>query len=190
MRTRDDAKQEALFNATVKLVNEIGFVSSSVAKIAKEAGVSPATLYIYYKNKEDLLVSTYVDIKVFLSGEFLKDFDPSLPIRDILRRVWFNMIACFSEYPDRFRFTEQFSNSPYASLVDKKVVEKYFEPIINVLKRGIEQKIIKDVDFDILAAFIFYPAMNLSKSRLGSGLELSEEIIETAFNLSWDAIKL
>ena len=37
MRIKDDIKQEALFQATVKLVNEIGFVSSSVAKIAKEA---------------------------------------------------------------------------------------------------------------------------------------------------------
>ena len=56
MRTKDGIKQEALFEATVKLVNEIGFASSSVSKIAKQAGISPATIYIYYKNKEDLLV--------------------------------------------------------------------------------------------------------------------------------------
>ena len=63
MRVKDDIKQDALFEATVKLVNEIGFAASSVSKIAKEAGVSPATLYVYYKNKEDLLVSTYIEIK-------------------------------------------------------------------------------------------------------------------------------
>ena len=91
MRTRDDEKKAALFEATVKLVNEIGFVSSSVSKIAKEAGVSPATLYVYYKNKEDLLVSTYVDIKMNMSRALLEDFDESLPIRDILRHVWFKM---------------------------------------------------------------------------------------------------
>ena len=67
MRVKDDEKQEALFEATVKLVNEIGFVSSSVSKIAKEANVSPATIYVYYKNKEDLLVSTYIAIKLDLS---------------------------------------------------------------------------------------------------------------------------
>ena len=37
MRTKDDEKKEALFEATVKLVNEIGFASSSVSKIAGEA---------------------------------------------------------------------------------------------------------------------------------------------------------
>ncbi|MCK4754383.1 MAG: helix-turn-helix transcriptional regulator, partial [Calditrichia bacterium] len=63
MRVKDEFKQDALFNATVKLVNEIGFVAASVSKIAKEANVSPATIYIYYKNKDDLLVSTYIEIK-------------------------------------------------------------------------------------------------------------------------------
>ena len=58
MRTKDEFKQDALLKATIKLVNEIGFVSSSVSKIAKEAEISPATIYIYYKNKEDLLIST------------------------------------------------------------------------------------------------------------------------------------
>ena len=37
MRTKDDEKAAALFEATVKLVNEIGFASSSVSKIAREA---------------------------------------------------------------------------------------------------------------------------------------------------------
>ena len=91
MRTKDDEKEAALFEATVKLVNEIGFASSSVSKIAREAGVSPATIYVYYKNKEDLLVSTYIAIKLDLSKALLRDFNDRRPIRDILRKVWFNM---------------------------------------------------------------------------------------------------
>ena len=55
MRTRDDKKQEALFLATIKVVNEIGFAASSVSKIAKEAGVADGTIYLYFKNKDDIL---------------------------------------------------------------------------------------------------------------------------------------
>ena len=190
MRTRDDIKQDALFKATVKLVNDIGFASSSVSKIAKQANVSPATLYVYYKNKEDLLVSTYIDIKRNLSHAILKNFDNSLPIRDILRGVWFNMFDYISLHQDYFQFTEQFSNSPYSALVNKKDVEKFFDPVIAVLQRGIEQKIIKDVEFDILVAFIFFPIMILCNSRLCPNVELNEATIETAFTMAWDAIKL
>jgi len=190
MRTKDDEKREALFEATVKLVNEIGFVSSSVSKIAKEANVSPATIYVYYKNKEDLLVSTYIDIKRNLSEAVLNNFDNKLPVRDILRNVWFNIFEYISNNLEYFKFAEQFSNSPYSSLVNKEAVEQYFDPVINVLQRGIEQKIIKNVNLDILGAFMFYPITVLANPRLCQNFELNEENIETAFTLAWDAIKL
>ena len=190
MRTKDDEKEAALFEATVKLVNEIGFASSSVSKIAKEAGVSPATIYVYYKNKEDLLVSTYIEIKLDLSRFLLKNFNDKLPIRDILRNVWFNMFEYISNNLEYFKFVEQFSNSPYRSLVNKQEVEQYFEPIAKVLQTGIDQKIIKNVNFDILTAFMYHPIAFLANPSLCTTFELNEENIETAFTLAWDAIKL
>ena len=189
MRTRDDEKEEALFEATVKLVNAIGFAASSVSKIAKEANVSAATLYIYYKNKEDLLVSTYLTIKQNTSKALLENFDPDQPIRDILKKAWFNMFRFTTEHSDYFHFAEQFANSPYADLLDRAEVEKYFDPLIKVLQRGIRQKIIKDVSLDILRAFMFYPIVALANSRLCINFEINDDNIETAFSLAWDAIR-
>ena len=117
MRTKDDSKKAALFEATVKLVNEMGFVSSSVSKIAKEASVSPGTVYVYYKNKEDLLVSTYVEIKQNLSEAILQDFDSKLPVREILEKIWFNLFEYVSNKPDYFKFAEQFFHFPIASFM-------------------------------------------------------------------------
>ncbi len=190
MRIKDENKQESIIRATVKLVNEIGFVSSSVSKIAKEANVSPATLYIYYKNKEDLLTSTYVDIKRKLSASLLKNYDETKPFRDILVTFWLNGFDYVSKYRSYFQYAEQFSNSPYSDLIDKKEVDKHFEPLFNILKKGIEQKIIKDVSFDILSAFIFYPMMTLSNPKLCSTFKPTRENIEQSFLLAWDAIKL
>ena len=190
MRTKDEEKQAALIEATIKTVNEVGFAAASVSKIAKQANVSPATLYVYYQNKEDLLVSTYIEIKKNVSRAILSDFDASLPIRDILRNVWLAMSGHISYNTEQFRFAEQFSNSPYSALVNKEMVEKYFAPLLEVLQRGIDQKIIKDVEFDILAAFVFYPVVALSNPSMCSNFKLTPENIETAFTLAWDAIKL
>ncbi|PKL81980.1 MAG: hypothetical protein CVV24_12450 [Ignavibacteriae bacterium HGW-Ignavibacteriae-3] len=189
MRIKDELKQDAIIQATVKLVNEIGFVSSSVAKIAREANVSPATIYIYYKNKEDLLVSTYVDIKQKLSEALLKNFDESKPFRDILKTVWLNGFEYVAKNIKHYQYAEQFSNSPYSDLVDHVKVEKHFEPMLKVLQKGIDQKVIKNVPHEMLAAFIFYPMMILSNPKLCKTLELSNENIEQAFTLAWDAIK-
>ena len=87
-------------------------------------------------------------------------------------------------------YAEQFSNSPYSDKVDHKELEKHFEPMIRVLQNGVDQKVIKDVPFDILATFIFYPIMIMSNSKISRTLELNEKNIETGFQLAWDAIKL
>lgn len=190
MRIKDEHKQEAIIQATVKLVNEIGFVSSSVSKIAKEANVSPATLYIYYENKEDLLVSTYVEMKKKMSKELLKDFDSTKPLRDIFLTFWKNAFDFVKKNRDLYQYSEQFSNSPYTDLVDHTELEKHFEPFLKVIKEGIKQKIIKDVPFEILGVFIFYPAMNLSNPKICKNMEFNNELIEKSFTLAWDAIKL
>ena len=52
MRKKDDEKQNNIKKAVIKLILEEGFQGTSMSKIAKEAGVSPATVYIYYQNKE------------------------------------------------------------------------------------------------------------------------------------------
>ncbi len=188
MRTKDEQKREALFKATVKLVNEIGFASASVSKIAGEAGVSPSTLYVFFKNKEDLLVSTYVDIKLDISRAMLEGFDDSQPIRDILRNVWHRMFEYISNNSEDYQFVEQFANSPYSDLVDRETLEQYFIPLIEVMQRGIEQKIIKNVDRELLAAFLFHPISHLANPRACHGWEMSEEELEAAFNMAWDAI--
>jgi AcrR family transcriptional regulator len=190
MRTKCEEKQEALFEATVKLVNEIGFAASSVAKIAREARISAATIYIYYKNKEDLLVSTYLAIRRHTSKAILKDFDARQPIRDILEKAWLNMFRYAMERSHYFHFAEQFANSPYADLIDLEEVESYFEPIIKALNKGIDQKIIKNVSIDILKAFIYYPVVVLSNSRICKDFKICEDNMKTAFRLAWDAISI
>ncbi len=190
MRTKDTIKQDALFEATIKLVNEIGFAASSVSKIAKEAKISPATIYVYHKNKEELLVSTYVQIKKNMGHTIHEYFDDSLPLRDILKSVWYKFFDYIAIHPEYFQYTEQFANSPYQALVNKEEVEKYFDPVIHVFYRGIEQKIIKDVSFDILMAFFLHPIVALSNPRLCQDFEPNNKNIESAFTLAWDAIKL
>ncbi|WP_022666364.1 TetR/AcrR family transcriptional regulator [Desulfospira joergensenii] len=189
MRIKDDNKKKALFKATIKLVNEIGFSAASVSKIAKEAEVSPATLYTYYKNKEDLLVSTYLEIKQDMSRAALEGFDDSLPLRDILEKTWLKLFRFISDHPDYYRFSEQFASSPFSERVDQEKVEYYFVPLIRALEKGIRQKIIKDVDRHFLGAFMFHPISYLANHRVCRGFDLDDHDLETAFSMAWDAVK-
>ena len=91
---------------------------------------------------------------------------------------------------EAYDYVEQFSNSHFSSLVDKEALEKEYLPLINVLAKGIEQKIIKDVDMNMVSAFLFNPVSRLANPRLCYGLEMDGERLEQAFTMAWDAIRL
>ena len=190
MRVKDEIKERAIIEATVALVNEIGSVSSSVSKIAKRANVSPATIYIYFQNKEDLLVSTYVQIKTCIASALMEGFDPNLPVRDALLHAGENLFRYISNHTELFYFTEQFANSPYTDLVDKARLEGPFSPLFNLLQHGINQKIIKDVPFELLLAHLYQPIFSLVNPRINPDFKASPENIKLSMTMAWDAIKL
>lgn len=48
------------------LSQSIGLSNMTTAKIAKNAGVSPATIYLHYQDKTDLLSRLYEEVKTNL----------------------------------------------------------------------------------------------------------------------------
>lgn len=58
-RTIVTDKREAILRAAIKTFAEKGFFNSKVADIAKEAGVADGTVYLYFKNKDDILHSVF-----------------------------------------------------------------------------------------------------------------------------------
>lgn len=59
MAKRTGEKYHAIIEAAVKVIAENGYHNSQVSKIAREAGVADGTIYLYFKNKEDLLISLF-----------------------------------------------------------------------------------------------------------------------------------
>lgn len=188
MRKKDQSKIDEIFKATLKLVNEIGFVSSSVAKIAQEAKVSPATIYIYYKNKEDLLINTYLQIKTLMHESIFKDFEISEDVKGNLRTIWFNTTRFLNSHSDLLLFIEQFEHSPYRSLINKDLLKEHLGPIEQVFIRGIQQKLIKDLPVEMLMIFAFPPLLAIANRQIPDESEVDNWSV-LAFEMAWDAIK-
>jgi TetR/AcrR family transcriptional regulator, fatty acid metabolism regulator protein len=56
---KNSEKYHRILEAAVKVFAEQGFFQSTIAQIAKEAGVADGTIYLYFKNKDDILVQFY-----------------------------------------------------------------------------------------------------------------------------------
>ena len=60
-REKLNGKYEAILRAAIKVFARSGFFNSKVADVASEAGVADGTVYLYFKNKDDILVSIFND---------------------------------------------------------------------------------------------------------------------------------
>jgi TetR/AcrR family fatty acid metabolism transcriptional regulator len=56
---QNSEKYHRILDAAIKVFAEQGFHQSTVSQIAKEAGVADGTIYLYFKNKDDILVQFY-----------------------------------------------------------------------------------------------------------------------------------
>lgn len=52
-------KYQRIIDAAIKVFSKKGFYNAKVADVAREADVADGTIYLYFKNKDDLLISIF-----------------------------------------------------------------------------------------------------------------------------------
>ena len=60
-KKRTGEKRERILQAAIRVFAEKGFYATRVSEIAKAAGVADGTIYLYFENKDDVLVSIFND---------------------------------------------------------------------------------------------------------------------------------
>lgn len=62
-------KYQKIIQAATKVFADKGFYNSKVADVAKEAQVADGTIYLYFKNKDDLLISIFEEcMDIFIAS--------------------------------------------------------------------------------------------------------------------------
>lgn len=188
MRNKDENKLAAICNAAIELITVQGLANASMSKIAKAAKVSPSTIYVYFESKEDMLNKLYIWIKHESSVAFLKGFHEDLPVKEGVRLLWNNIYNSIIAEPVKFAFGEQFANSPLVNKISKAEGGKYYQPIFNLLNRGVSEKIIKNVPIEVLSAHVLAPIMLLAKRQLSNEIVMTGDMLNNAFLLTWASI--
>src|SRR5713101_4300571 len=56
---RDPEKPQQIVDAAVRVLARQGYFISRVSDIAREAGIAAGTIYLYFKTKEDILITVF-----------------------------------------------------------------------------------------------------------------------------------
>jgi TetR/AcrR family transcriptional regulator, fatty acid metabolism regulator protein len=84
---RNTEKYNQILKAAVKVFAEQGFFQSTVAQVAKEAGVADGTIYLYFKSKDDILIRIYEYQTGLVFEQFRKAVDAAETAEQKLRNL-------------------------------------------------------------------------------------------------------
>ena len=189
MKVKDENKTGDIYSATLKLVKANGLAGITMQAVAKEAGLATGTLYIYFANKEELIARLFhVCVKNSASNIF-SNYNAGDPFKVGFRLIWENMLQQRIARFEESVFIEQCFHSPFVDEDSKTTVRKMFEPLLNLLQRGKDEHLVKDIDNFWLLAFLSGTINELAKRIIYFNRRPTKEILHTNFRLCWDGIK-
>jgi TetR/AcrR family transcriptional regulator, fatty acid metabolism regulator protein len=157
-RPRTSDKRERILRAAIKLFARHGFFHSQVADVAKAAGVASGTVYLYFQNKDDLLVSIFDR----MMGEAIDEgrralesvTDPIARLDEIARLHLARMgrdrdlaVVCQVELRQSVKFMERFSSTR---------LREYLGIIRDAIAAGQHRGVFRDGLKPTIAAKLFF----------------------------------
>jgi TetR/AcrR family fatty acid metabolism transcriptional regulator len=86
----DPDKPQQIVEAAIRVFARNGYYNSRVSDIAREAGIASGTIYLYFKTKEEILVTLFRDkmaeFVAVLRREIADEPDPEARLRRLVRR--------------------------------------------------------------------------------------------------------
>jgi AcrR family transcriptional regulator len=185
MRRKDDIKQQNIKQAVIKLILAEGFHGASISKIAKEAGVSPATVYVYYENKDamlhDIYREYYDEVYYYLGNQVKREMSGEQFIECLIRAYYTYII----EYGEEFYFVEQFSSCP--ALRCRCQVSQERSQLSILLDDFKKKQIIKNVDNASISAILFNPVKSIAIKYQGRNEE-ADAMLSDLIKMIQDAL--
>ena len=99
-RKEKNDKYKRILESAVKIFADFGFHHSTISQIAKRAGVADGTIYLYFKNKDDILVQVFAYKTKQVFDRFKEAVDNAGTPVDKLRNLIYRHLTEFQRDPN------------------------------------------------------------------------------------------
>jgi AcrR family transcriptional regulator len=195
MRTRDINKENIIRQKAIEMIVKEGLDGFSMQKLAKAAAVSPATLYIYYKDRDDLITQLATDASHRLMETSLRGLHPKMSFADGMAIQWKNRLEFYMKYPVDVEFIEQIRYTPVYDSI-KKVIRKNFGDVLGkFMHNAINRGEVTPLPFEVYWCIAFAPLYQLIKfhtqgeTPATDSFKITDEIVDQTLQLVLKALK-
>jgi len=178
---RKDARPGELTAAALELFVENGFAATRLDDVAKRAGVSKGTLYLYFESKEELfkaVVREGIVAKLGEAEELIDSFRGTSAdlLREMLHRWWLELGATRLAGITKLMMAEAGNFPELARFYHEEVIQRANTMLSYAMKRGIASGEFREINLDYAARICCAPMVMLLLWRHSFGPCAAENI--------------
>ncbi len=152
----EEFRKATIQEAALRVVNREGLDSASMQAVAAEAGIAKGTIYLYFKNREELMESA----AGWAVGQLRQQVEPLLsernrePFAALLRQLIEAKLAFFQKHRDFFQIYLAASSPQKAACTPCAQYEQYLTSLAALLRRAMKRGQVRRGNPDRLALFV------------------------------------
>ena len=140
-KTSDETptKRESILMAARNLFAEKGYEETTIADIAKAAGVAVGTVYLYFHNKHDVYTAVSLDIELSLAQAFQNPSLRELPFKDVIRTMVNASFQASRQHQQFMSLIQTDMQSPEEIRQHKEIDDQVTQTIDALFRHAIEK---------------------------------------------------
>jgi len=182
-------KRGAILEGALRAFFERGFSGSTLPQIAKYAGVSAATVYLYFESKEALANALFAEWKERLIAETVVGIDLDAPPRAVFMSFWTGLLEFGRKQPEAYLVMEEMLHSPHLSAANKELDDRFTGEARRFLGRYRDEGILVPHPTEVLEAFVSGSAGQMVRAHAEGRVDLDDDTIESTGRMCWRAIR-
>jgi len=143
----NEDKKNNIINSAIHVFAQKGYKKAATDDIIRVAGISKGSLFVYFKNKENLYLYVYDFVLETIINELLhENTTEERDVMERLKKFFLAELELVNKYPDMFEFVKMVNTEDIPSLSEKiseRNLEKVNESYANIFK-DIDQTRFKD----------------------------------------------
>lgn len=182
-------KRLLILRATLELLATCGFHGFSMKQLAERAGVAAGTLYLYFKDREELIRQLHQEIIQTFAHHVLAGLDSNAPLPEQYRHICLGFWRFCVENPNMLMSKGQFDHLPADVLRDHhEDAWQAFRPLTDFFEACRSAGLVKPLSNEILATLGFDLFLNLARKFHLGLVNIDELSLDEIIRASWDAI--
>jgi TetR/AcrR family fatty acid metabolism transcriptional regulator len=151
-------KRERILDAAVRVFASHGYYNAKISQVAEMAEVADGTIYIYFKNKDDLLISVFENRMEMLSQRLIEELKAQEGALAKLRRCIELHLRLALDYPDLAEFisVELRQSSKFIKDYKNEKFINYLHILEEALREGQQEGVIRpDLHVEVTTRALF-----------------------------------